>query len=305
MATGERYYAPYSVEVNANGVPIPLARLFFYISETSTPLDTYEDPDLTTPNTNPVVADANGRFPAIWLSATQGYKVELWTAATLLDPTGVLIWTADPVGPGVNNGVGNTVGIVGEVRAYAGPASALPSGWGLCDGAAYSRTTYVDLFNVIGTTWGAGNGSTTFNVPDLRGRTMFGLDNMGGSAANRVTAGVSGIPGTTLGGVGGSQLSQLHTHVVTDPTHTHVVTDPGHLHKQQNFNSGTVGGPTNQIPGTGGGAHQDASLDTKTNTTGITIAAATTGITIANAGTGTTENMPPTAMVNWMIYLGA
>ena len=45
-----------------------------------------------------------------------------------------------------------------------------PAGWLACDGAAVSRTTYAALFAAIGTTWGAGNGSTTFNVPDTRGR---------------------------------------------------------------------------------------------------------------------------------------
>lgn len=51
-----------------------------------------------------------------------------------------------------------------------------PAGWLICDGQAVSRTTYADLFAIIGTTYGAGNGSTTFNVPDLRGRVPVGLN---------------------------------------------------------------------------------------------------------------------------------
>lgn len=88
----------------------------------------------------------------------------------------------------------------------------VPSGWLLCDGANVSRATYGVLFAAIGTTHGSGDGSTTFGLPDLRGRAPFGKDNMGGSAANRVTSGVSGITGTTLGAAGGHQDIQQHSH---------------------------------------------------------------------------------------------
>lgn len=60
---------------------------------------------------------------------------------------------------------------VGTIFDYAG--SSLPTGWLACDGSAVSRTTYSALFAAISTTWGAGNGTTTFNVPDLRGRTTI------------------------------------------------------------------------------------------------------------------------------------
>jgi len=89
----------------------------------------------------------------------------------------------------------------GVVLPYAGASA--PTGWLLCYGQAVSRTTYADLFTAISTTYGAGDGSTTFNVPDLRGRVPAGKDNMGGTAANRLTAGGSGVTGTTLGAAGG------------------------------------------------------------------------------------------------------
>ena len=60
------------------------------------------------------------------------------------------------------NNVGNPIG---SVQAFAG--STIPTGWLLCDGSAVSRTTYAALFAVIGTTYGTGNGSTTFNLPNL------------------------------------------------------------------------------------------------------------------------------------------
>jgi microcystin-dependent protein len=60
----------------------------------------------------------------------------------------------------------------GAVTAYAGASA--PAGWLLCDGSAVSRTTYADLFTAIGTAYGAGDGSTTFNLPDTRGRVQVG-----------------------------------------------------------------------------------------------------------------------------------
>lgn len=66
----------------------------------------------------------------------------------------------------------------GALHAYG--AATAPSGWLLCDGAAVSRTTYADLFAAIGTNYGAGDGSTTFNVPDMRGRLPAGYAASGG-----------------------------------------------------------------------------------------------------------------------------
>lgn len=63
---------------------------------------------------------------------------------------------------------------VGCVIPFAGAAA--PTGWLLCQGQAVSRTTYAQLFSVIGTTYGSGDGSTTFNLPDMRGRVAVGSD---------------------------------------------------------------------------------------------------------------------------------
>lgn len=107
----------------------------------------------------------------------------------------------------------------GSVMPYAG--SSAPTDWLLCSGAAVSRTTYAALFAVIGTTYGSGDGSTTFNLPDLRGRAVAGVDNMGGTAANRITSGGSGITGTTLGAAGGAETVTLSTSQI--PSHNHTV----------------------------------------------------------------------------------
>lgn len=89
MAAG-RFVLPYQTVIDPTGVPIPGAQLFFYISGTDTPLNTYADAALTVPNTNPVIANSSGMFPNIFMQP-QPYKVVL-TDSLLAE-----IWTADPV----------------------------------------------------------------------------------------------------------------------------------------------------------------------------------------------------------------
>lgn len=110
--------------------------------------------------------------------------------------------------------VGGSSAPAGTMTPYAG--SSAPSGWLLCYGQTVSRTNYAALFLAIGTTYGAGDGSTTFGLPDIRGRVIAGKDNMGGTAASRLT---SPVAGSTLGASGGSQS---HTLSATEmPAHTH------------------------------------------------------------------------------------
>ena len=102
---------------------------------------------------------------------------------------------------------------VGAMMPY--PVTNAPSGWLLCAGQPVSRSAYPDLFAVLGTSFGAGDGSTTFNLPDLRGRTVAGLDNMGGIGANRVTHAQAGL-------IGGSVGEETHTLTVAEmPSHQH------------------------------------------------------------------------------------
>lgn len=120
---------------------------------------------------------------------------------------------------------------LGAIIDYAGTTA--PTGWLLCYGQAVSRTTYAALFAIIGTTFGAGDASTTFNLPDLRGRVVAGKDNMGGTSANRLTDQSGGLDGDTLGDTGGSE-----THVLTSAelaAHTHAISgatesDGSHYH---------------------------------------------------------------------------
>jgi len=110
----------------------------------------------------------------------------------------------------------------GTVAMFA--AASAPSGWLLCDGSAVSRSTYADLFTAIGTTWGVGDGSTTFNVPDMRGRAPIGV----GTG--------SGLTSRSLAASGGAE-----THVLTEaemPAHTHGPTSGAAEIWQRNFGGG-------------------------------------------------------------------
>jgi microcystin-dependent protein len=100
---------------------------------------------------------------------------------------------------------------IGGMIDFAG-AAAPNSSLVLPYGQAISRTTYATLFSLLGTTYGTGDGSTTFNIPDLRGRVVAGKDDMGGSAASRLS-GTSITTGgaTTLGGSGGAETKTLAT----------------------------------------------------------------------------------------------
>jgi microcystin-dependent protein len=107
---------------------------------------------------------------------------------------------------------------IASLMPYAG--SSAPTGYLLCDGAAISRTTYSDLFGIVGTTYGVGDGSTTFNIPDLRGRVIAGKDNMGGTSADNLT----NAQADQLGGELGSETNS-HNHTNTSTTVT--VREPG------------------------------------------------------------------------------
>jgi microcystin-dependent protein len=90
-------------------------------------------------------------------------------------------------------------------------ATAPNSSFVLPYGQAISRTTYSALFAMFSTAYGSGDGSTTFNIPDLRGRVLAGKDDMGGSSANRLTAADDGLNGDNLGATGGIEAQTLVT----------------------------------------------------------------------------------------------
>lgn len=104
---------------------------------------------------------------------------------------------------------GDPYGIpLGGLLPYVG-STAPNSNFVLPYGQAISRSTYSTLFSLVSTTFGTGDGSTTFNVPDIRGRAIFAKDDMGGSAAGNLTTAGSSVDGTTLGATGGAQSKAI------------------------------------------------------------------------------------------------
>ena len=100
--------------------------------------------------------------------------------------------------------------LVGEIKLWS--AATAPDKWLLCDGAAISRTTYADLFELISTTYGAGDGTTTFNIPDLRGRAPIGAGQGSGLTARTL--------GASLG-------EEKHTDTINEmPNHRHGLSLP-------------------------------------------------------------------------------
>ena len=99
----------------------------------------------------------------------------------------------------------------GTIVAFAGPSTRIPPGWLFCDGASVGRETYPTLFAAIGTTWGSGTGTSSFNLPDLRGRFLRGTDQGSNRDLDRVNSDA---------GVGTFQDDQFRLHSHTVPTGT-------------------------------------------------------------------------------------
>jgi microcystin-dependent protein len=279
--------------VDAAGIPLVGAQLFSYATGTATFQNTYNDVGLTIANANPVLTNSMGMFPQVFLVAAPAYRLRLEDAA------GSIIWDCDPCSGVPTSGYGGSApGYVpiGSIMPFGGGSP--PSGWMLCDGSDVSRTTFAPLFAVIGTTFGSGDGATTFNIPDLRGNVAVGQDNMGGVAAGRITSGNSGVNGATLGTMGGSELLHGHFHNLTDPGHNH--TDSGHTHN--------MGPNLINYPVTGGGLqgggnyHFDFPITSKTDSATANIQSNTTGITVAAAGNGASQNVQPSIITSYIIF---
>lgn len=152
---------------------------------------------------------------------------------------------------------------VGMIFDYAG--GSLPSGYLYCNGAAVSRVTYAALFAVIGEAYGVGDGSTTFNLPDTRGRVLADRDNSGGSSANRVTDAQADANGGAMG-------AETHTLLIGEiPAHNH------------GGGAALLGAGALQFAGGG--------------------ALASTALT-SQGGGGAHNNMQPTMFINKIIYAG-
>jgi microcystin-dependent protein len=169
-------------------------------------------------------------------------------------------------------------------------------------GQAISRTAYAALFAIVGTTYGSGDGSTTFNLPDKRGRISVALDTMGGTASGRITSASGGIDGATVGATGGGQTYTMQRSDLPNvaPTFTG---SAGTVSVTSNDGKSYVAGSLVGVAGGGGGAVAPA--------TGGTAGTVSSSGSLTPAGTvqslngGVTQTlmkiMPPAIIVPYLL----
>lgn len=250
--------------IDLNGKPYVGARAFFYEAETLTPLITYQNYDLSVPHPNPVTADGFGMFPAVYLDEAAGfYRVRVTSAGgvILFDQT-----TLPIIGPSSGGGGGggggtpvdpNALFQTGDLKPRYG--TGVHPGWERCNGRTIGDSTsgatgranadtqalFEYLWATVPNTILAVNGGRgasaagdyaahkTIQLPDLRGRTIAGLDDMGTSTAGRLLAALvaTGSP-TQLGSSGGDDQHTLATTElpVITPAGT-ISAIPPHAHK--------------------------------------------------------------------------
>lgn len=175
----------------------------------------------------------------------------------------------------------------GMIMMWSGAIATIPQGWLLCNGAAISRVDYADLFNAIGTIYGAGDGSTTFNLPNYVNRSPMGAN-----------ADVGGIPMSNVSGTP-AQYGGEAQHTLTEnemPSHTHIQNAHGHSLKLKYNNKNDCQGQTGRTSYTdesGSGLYNDTNILTNTIATN------------QNAGGGAAHNiLDPYFAITYIIYAG-
>lgn len=192
---------------------------------------------------------------------------------------------------------------IGTIIAYGGDVTggAIPAGWVLCDGRPLQRTgTYARLFAVLGTAHGSAD-AATFNVPDLRGQFVRGVDNPTGGAPANVDKGVADR-GRKVGavgalGVGTTQGAELQAH-------QHGISDPGHSHGTSHWFTVGGGGSTPWGPPVGGSGRSGIPNDIATwgsysAAHWFTVRSGQTGVTVDSAGGA--ETRPTNVALNYLI----
>jgi microcystin-dependent protein len=179
--------------------------------------------------------------------------------------------------------------------------------WGWANGQAISRVTYATLFTLWGTQYGTGDGSSTFNVIDVRETVLVGKGGMGGTGSRSLISHLTGynaLPAnSTPIGEGRHTMTNpelvAHNHGVTDPGHIHGVTDPGHSHGGV-FSTTGIG----YQAGGAGATTINSAASTAAANTGISINSVSTGISIQNTGSSTPFNVvQPSFPCNYVIRL--
>lgn len=197
-----------------------------------------------------------------------GASGDSFTVGGNLSVTGTSTFTGNATFSGsVQTTSGGGLSPAGSILIWGGAVNSPPTGYLVCDGSAVSRDTYANLFAAIGTTHGSGNGSTTFNLPDLR---------------DRFVVGASGTKSVASTGGSADAIVVAHTHTATS-----AVTDSGHRHSYTSGAGAHNAGYDGAIASASTGPN--ATTYSSTVTTGITVA--TTVDSTGSSGTG--ANLPP------------
>jgi microcystin-dependent protein len=171
---------------------------------------------------------------------------------------------------------------IGQIAYFGRPT--VPPGWLECDGSAISRTSYPDLFAAIGTTWGAGNGATTFNLPDLKTAGRFIRSRTASVAVGTLQAADIAAHNHT------ASTTITSITVASDGNHSHIIniSDPQHIHIVDKDSNGVAGFyEGNVLNGTIGPAQGRFINYAGGSNAAFRAAAASTGITASSVATGT------------------
>jgi microcystin-dependent protein len=303
-----------SQQFDNRGRPLAGGRLYFYAAGTSTPQNAFIDSDLTLPHPNPIILDDAGRVPQFFL-ADGLIKIRLTTFDGQVQIAADDILVVGPSSGGGGGGGGDdpiSSFTTGDIK-HRYTVGAVP-GWVRCNGLTLGSATSgateranadtESLFILLWTqnsslavSGGRGssalgdfNANKTIVLPDFRGRTLAGLDNMGAGAASNLTATYFGTSATNLGAVGGSESHSL-TGAETGP-HTHAQTAQTPTFKYQNgtFSSGAQTA-VDVLSTDGGGFTLTTNADPSPGNT-------------ASGGSGSAhKNVQPTALVTIYIKL--
>lgn len=289
--------------LGADNLPMPGGKLYTWAAGTTSNLTTYTDASGATPNTNPVILDAYG-VAHMYLGST-AYKFNLTDANDVQHPqfpidditstesiANTALGLSNTNATQIGNNTASIIAIqaqlaaltntsipTGTISAYS--AATAPTGYLICDGSAKSRDTYPTLFAIIGTSYGIGDGSTTFNLPNLSGKVIIG---------------VSTSPSHSLGTSAGEESHTLTAAEAGSYAHTHALAavDSADFVNTPELQPGY----TMAVSCLPGGDNHAESYNLKKS-----LLAATVGITGPSATVGAVphNNMPPYLTLNYII----